>query len=213
MIPEAERCRLKEVAGAHNAPSAYRARAKMILLLADGEGPTSVARLLGTCDRNVRKWRARWEATPGLESLRDREREGAPAKFTLPERRELVKLACDRPDGIVAPFREEWSQELLADVLRRSRGIEMSRSTVQRILASNGLRPHRVRQWLHSPDPEFREKVERICALYTAPPEDAIVLCVDEKPLQALERAHPAGRARDGSVRHEFGYVRHGVGA
>jgi transposase len=212
-IPEGERPRLEEVAAAHSAPSAYRLRAKMILLLAEGEGPTAVARRLGTSDRNVRKWRARWDAAPSLDSIRDRDRGGAPPKFSLPERCELVKLACDRPDGIVAPFREEWSQGTLAEVLRLSRGIEMSRSTVQRILASNGLRPHRVRQWLHSPDPEFREKVERVCALYAAPPEGAIVLCVDEKPLQALERVHPTGRAADASVRHEFEYVRHGVGA
>jgi transposase len=212
-IPQAERRRVEEVAAAHSAPSAYRLRAKMILLLADGEGPSSVARRLGTSDRNVRKWRARWEEAPGLESLRDRDRPGAPPRFSLPERCELVKLACDRPDGIVTPFREEWSQESLAEVLHLTRGITMSRSTVQRILASNGLRPHRVRQWLHSPDPEFREKVERVCALYASPPENAVVLCVDEKPLQALERVHPTGRAPDGSVRREFEYVRHGVGA
>jgi transposase len=212
-IPEAERKELEEVAAAHNAPAAYRLRVRMILRLADGVGPTVVARELGCEDRTVRKWRGRWEAAPCLEALRDRARPGAPGIFTLAERCEVVRTACDRPDGIVIPFREVWTQAAIVEALRLTGGLEMSRSTVQRILSAEGLRPHRVRQWLHSPDPDFRAKVERICDLYTNPPEDAVVLCIDEKPLQTLERVHPTGRARDASVRYEFEYRRHGVGA
>jgi hypothetical protein len=50
--------------------------------------------------------------------------------------------------------------------------------------------PHRVRYWLHSPDPDFRTKVTRIFRLYRHPPEDAVVVCIDEKPMQALARRH-----------------------
>jgi hypothetical protein len=77
---------------------------------------------------------------------------------------ELVKLACERPPEL--SFAVVWTQQGLADELRRQTGAVVSRSTVQRVLSAQGLRPHRVRLWLHSPDPQFREKVERVCELY-----------------------------------------------
>jgi len=64
---------------------------------------------------------------------------------------------------------------------------------------------------LHSPDPDFAKKVRRICQLYLKPPSDAVVVCIDEKPMQALGRRAPDRRARCASVRHEFEYVRRGV--
>jgi hypothetical protein len=121
-----------------------------------------------------------------------------------------VRLACDRPDKLAAPFREVWTQQALAEALRIESGISISRSTVQRILNAEGLRPHRVRQWLHSPDPEFRPKVARICDLYLNPPPGAIVLSIDEKPMQALERRGNT-HGIDGVVRREFEYIRRGT--
>jgi transposase len=74
------------------------------------------------------------------------------------------------------------------------------------------LRPHRIRQWLHSPDPDFEAKAKRVCELYLKPPRGAVVLCIDEKPMQVLERIHPTHvDPRDGAVRYEFEYKRHGV--
>jgi hypothetical protein len=91
--------------------------------------------------------------------------------------------------------------------------VRISLSEVRRILCAAELRPHRVRYWLHSQDPEFRQKVERICELYLSPPPDTAVMCVDEKTcIQALERKHrgrPAAPGRDG--RQEFEYIRHGT--
>jgi hypothetical protein len=68
-----------------------------------------------------------------------------------------------------------------------------------------------MRVWLHSPDPDFREKVERICQLYLAAPPKSAVVCIDEKPMQVLARKHPTTRQPDGSVRREFEYKRHGT--
>ncbi len=208
-----DREELEAVSREHAAPSAYRTRVRMVLLLAAGLGPTAVAARLGTSDRLVRKWRSRWERGSGLESLRDADRCGAPPAFSVVDRCELIKLACDRPDGLFAPLRDVWTQASLASTLALVSGISMSRSTVQRTLSTQGLRPHRVRQWLHSPDPDFRAKVERVCALYLDPPKDAVVLCVDEKPLQILERIHPTHCGGHGELRREFEYRRHGVGA
>jgi hypothetical protein len=65
--------------------------------------------------------------------------------------------------------------------------------------------------WLYSGDLKFLEKAERICDLYIDPPEGAHVICVDEKPMQALGRRHPTGTASDGTVRFEYEYVRNGT--
>jgi transposase len=85
---------------------------------------------------------------------------------------------------------------------------------VGRILRFEDLRPHRVRQWLKSEAPAFLSKAEAVCQLYLQPPKDAVVVCVDEKPLQVLERRY-ATRVdpRDASVRFEYEYVRHGMQA
>jgi transposase len=123
----------------------------------------------------------------------------------------LIQLACDRCDGI-APFRDVWTQQALVDALRDITGQVVSRSTAQRLLNASGIRPHRVRQWLHSPDKAFEEKVDRICSLYlNPPPPETVILCVDEKPMQVLGRRFPTTVAADGSLRQDHEYVRHGV--
>jgi transposase len=127
---------------------------------------------------------------------------------------ELVKLACSRPaDQPKAPLAQVWTRPLLQQALKRTTGYTLSLSEISRTLRCGGLRPHRVRQWLHSPDPEFRPKVERICELYLSAPRGSTVLCIDEKSgMQALEQVHPAHLvARDGVVRQDFEYVRHGT--
>lgn len=134
---------------------------------------------------------------------------GAQPSSQSPTKCELVKIACDRPPK--STFTSVWTQQALSDELRRQTGRRVSRSTVQRVLSAEGLRPHRVRQWLHSPDPKFREKVARVCELYLHPPPKSVVVCIDEKPMQALTRKHPSTRAPDGSVKREFEYVRHGT--
>ena len=89
----------------------------------------------------------------------------------------------------------------------------MSRSTVLRILSRANLKPHKIKMWLHSPDPDFRAKVTEICGLYLTPPDDAVVVCVDEKTgMQALGRKHPGRPAAPGRVaRQDYEYVRNGT--
>ena len=108
-------------------------------------------------------------------------------------------------------FRDVWSYQAVADALYEGYGERVSRSTVRRVLGAEGWRPHRVRYWLHSPDPEFRTKVARICRLYRRPPEGAAVVCIDEKPMQALARRHPTHAGHHGILRHEFEYRRRGT--
>jgi transposase len=189
-------------------------RAQIVLLARRRIGTEDIASRLSISPRTVRKWKARFMEDPRLASLEDRERCGRPAEIPLEIRCELVRLACERPDGekSPAPFRSIWTYEALADALEATSGYRLSVSEVGRILRFEGLRPHRVRQWLKSSDPEFLKKAKRVCRLYLQPPKDAVVVCVDEKPMQVLERKHPTHTDwRDGAARYEYEYKRHGT--
>lgn len=186
-------------------------RARIALLASEGVSTGEIVRRLGVSKPVVCKWRKR-VATHGLSGLRDLERSGRPARLTPAQRLELVALACEpsnSEEGRVTPTLDEVIQRAV------DRGVvdHISRSHLHRILQGCELRPHRVRMWLHSVDPEFRRKATEICDLYLHPPEGSVVLSIDEKTgMQALERKalgrDPApGRLR----RREFEYVRHGT--
>ncbi len=210
-IPRREWPRIQALTRRRHAQHDVVVRAWLIVRLSYGHGPTRVALLSGCSDRVVRKWRARWEACPCLESLLDAARSGRPARISLQTRCEIVSLACERPADNHVAFRDVWSYQAVADALRACSGERVSRSTVRRVLNAGGFRPHRVRYWLHSPDPDFRAKVARVCRLYRHPPAGAVVVSIDEKPMQALARRHPTHVGPRGTVRYEFEYRRRGT--
>jgi transposase len=188
-------------------------RAQIILLCARGLSNTPIAQRVGCSERTVRKWRKRFAEAPSLDALKDQPRSGRPAVVPVSMRCEVIKLACQRPEGSKAPFRQTWTLDSLREALGEQTGYRLSRSEIQRILHAEQLRPHRLRLWLHSPDPDFQAKVQKICRLYLDPPEGATVLCVDEKSgMQALERRYPTqGPSRGELGRFEFEYLRHGT--
>ena len=203
------------VAASERLPHRQVVRARIVLLAAKGLGNRAIAAKVGCTERNVYAWRTRFARCPLAASLEDRRRSGRPARISVSVRCELIKLACERPDEEKAPLRDVWTQQALQSALREETGVLISLTEVRRLLAVEGLRPHRVRYWLHSPDPEFRPKVERICDLYLDPPRGAHVVCVDEKTcIQALERKHSGRPAAPGRMgRFEFEYIRHGTRA
>jgi transposase len=155
-------------------------------------------------------------ADPRVLALNDAKRSGRPPRVPPEVRYQLVQLACARPDGSKESkallFRDIWTYASLATALEQATGWGLSESEIGRILRSNALRPHRVRMWLHSPDPEFKPKVRRICDLYLNPPPGSRVICVDEKAMFARSHRYPlrpAGIRRP--CRHEFEYARHGT--
>jgi len=147
----------------------------------------------------------------GCRTLRGR---AARRSFPPEERHEVLALAC-HPQTELAAARTHWALRPLAEAVytwgyvRR----QVSKSTVGRWLSQAALKPHRVRRWLHSPDPEFRSKLRRIVRLYLHPPRGTRVICVDEKTqVQILERLH-AGRppAPGRPQRLDAHYRRHGT--
>jgi hypothetical protein len=186
-------------------------RARIILASEDGSIAEVVARKLGVHRRTVERWRSRF-AREGLAGLEDRPRPGHKPAFGPVARLQVIALACEP-----APMGTGKSTRSIEDVRQDAigRGIveRMSWSTVQRILADADMHPHRVQGWVHSPDPQFREKVTEITDLYRHPPPGAVVLSIDEKTgMQAIERRFPDRPAAPGRVRRrEFEYKRHGT--
>jgi transposase len=187
-------------------------RARIVLLAHEGRGTEEIARIVGWTARSVRKWKARFSQAPLLDTLEDADRSGRPARVPLAVRCQLVRLACERPNDSLARFRDVWTYAALSDVLAKKTGYRLSTSEIGRILRFKDIRPHHIQQWLHSEDPDFLPKAKAVCDLYLNPPKEAIVVCVDEKPMQALQRRHPTHVcAEDGTVRYEYEYKRHGT--
>jgi transposase len=197
------------------APQRDVLRARIALAVADGRATTEIAATLEVSVPTVCKWRGRL-ASSGVEGLMDAARSGRPRELDDATRMELIALACEPLNNEVDGGR---TTPTLDEVLERAleRGIveELSRSHLHRILQAGDVHPHRVRMWLHSPDPEFRPKVNEICELYLRPPPGAHVISIDEKTgMQAIERKHVDGDPEPGRPRRqEFEYIRHGTQA
>ena len=178
-------------------------RAKIVLLCADGFDNKAVAEEVGTSRQTVGKWRERFR-TQGLMGLYDERRPGKPRSIEDDEVMVLLRRTLDTepPDGST-----HWSCRSMADTTA------VSKSTVHRVWKAFNIQPHRQKHFKLSTDPFFVEKVHDIVGLYLNPPDNAMVLCVDEKgQTQALERTQPLlplGLGYVEGVTH--GYIRHGT--
>ena len=194
------------------APQRAVLRARIGLLAADGMATTAIATTLGISVATVCLWRGRL-AREGVAGLKGEARPGRPRRVQHATRMELLALACApaEEDGRTTPTLDE----LLARAISEEIVDKLSRSHLHRILQAGDIRPHRVRLWLHSTDPAFRDKVNAICDLYHHPPQGAVVLSIDEKTgIQAIERKHLDRPPQSGRLRRrEFEYVRHGTQA
>jgi transposase len=177
----------------------------MILLASDGLSGKEIALKMGTREARVSKWLRRF-ALDGIAGLNDSARSAEKRrKYTaVTEKRILQALDEPAPAGY-----SRWNGRLLAEHLG-----DVSKDQVWRVMRKHDLHLERRQSWCVSTDPEFSRKAADVVGLYLNPPQNALVLCVDEKPcIQALERAQgwirlPNGRALTGFA-HE--YKRHGT--
>lgn len=179
-------------------------RAKMILAAAEGQTTRRIAETMKTRPARVSKWRTRF-SQGRIAGLQDAPRKGAPRRYDKKtERRILAVLDEPPPEGNAT-----WTGSLVSERLG-----DVSSHQVWRVLRLHGIHLQRRRSWCISTDPEFAAKAADIVGLYLDPPENAVVLCVDEKPhIQALERAQgwlrlPNGKALTG---YNHQYKRHGT--
>jgi transposase len=176
-------------------------RSRIVLAAAAGKSNQQIAGELKLPEVTVSKWR-RCFAGQGLDGLRDAPRSGRPVKHGQEIIQRVQNRVCQQPEHY-----SRWSVRTLA------KDLKLPRSTVHQILVSSDLQPHRIRTFTFSPDPEFEAKLLDIVGLYLNPPENALVLCVDEKTgIQALDRTQPLlplSAKKPRSWTNE--YVRHGT--
>lgn len=165
-------------------------RARIILLCAEGGANTEVADALGVGVATVGKWRRRFIAG-GIDALSDADRPGVPRSVTDDIIEELIVHTLETtPKGAT-----HWSTRSMA------KKIGVSAATVSRVWRAFGLKPHRSETFQLSTDPHFIEKVRDVVGLYMNPPDNALVLCVDEKSqIQALNRTQPLLPLRPGQA-------------
>lgn len=189
----------------------YR-RARMILLAADGESISSIARKLGTNRLRVGQWLRRFQQH-GLKGLEDHARSGRPIEITPLERHQVIAAACRSPGDFGVP-QAVWTYRALREALMKAGLVrEISTSEIGRILDEAEIKPYRVRSWCHSEDPKFQQKMRSIVKLYVERPRGQPVLCIDEKTgMQALSRSRQLISAQPGRAgRLDFEYKRNGT--
>ena len=179
-------------------------RARIVLLAAEGWASRRIAREIGVMTGVVSVWRKRFAAS-SIEGLEDKPRPGAKPVYTQEtDKRILATLDQPAPKG-----RARWDGKLVAKALG-----DVDVNYVRRFLRKQKIDLAGRKSWCESKDPEFAAKAADVVGLYMAPPENAVVLCIDEKPsIQALERSQgylklPNGRALTG---HSHDYKRHGT--
>ncbi len=173
-------------------------RARIVLLAADGWQNNDIAKKLGTTEKKVGRWRARF-AERGMRAIeKDLPRGGrTPAARAKFEPAIIERTTQSRPENAT-----HWSVRTLAAELKTTR------SMVHRVWRANGLKPHLTRTFKISNDPNFEEKVVDVVGLYLNPPDNALVLSVDEKSgCQALDRTQPSlpiYPGRCGTMTHDY---------
>ena len=177
-------------------------RARIVLLCDSGKTVEEVAAALSASSRSVYKWRNRFKAS-GLEGLKDLPRSGQPKKLSADKVNEVLTMTVER----IPRAATHWSVRLMA----KAAGI--TNWQVQQIWNAANLKPHRLKTFKISKDPNFAEKVVDVVGLYMDPPANAMVLSVDEKTqIQALDRTQPMLPLRPGQIeRRTHDYKRNGT--
>src|SRR5216684_1949929 len=202
LSPE-DRAALEGWVADRNTPQKLVWRSRIVLLSAAGNGTMSIMRAVGKSKPSVWRWQKRYLAQ-GIDGLRrDATRPGRKPALTAEVIAEVVeKTLREQP-----PAATHWSTRTMA------RAAGLSHTSVKRIWHAHGLKPHLTHGFKLSNDKQFVEKVQDVVGLYLNPPDQALVLSVDEKSqVQALDRTQPGlpmKKGRAGTMTHD--YKRHGT--
>ena len=198
ILSPADRRRLEALVGDRNVAQKHVWRARIVLHSADGIGTNGIMRRTGKSKTCVWRWQERFaqEGYDGL--LRDKTRPSRIPPLGPEVAERVVALTLSDPPAEAT----HWVAAMMA------KATSISVSSVQRIWRAHGLRPHRVRQFKLSNDPDFVAKLRDVVGLYVDPPAHAIVLSVDEKSqIQALDRTQPGlpmKKGRLGTMTHDY---------
>ncbi len=202
-ITTEEKAELLSMSRSHKLEKRYVERAEIIILSDQGLSMSEIVEQTGLSRPVVNKWRQRFREQ-GITGLKDAYRSGKPKVITAEQQAMVIEKACTKPDDGYT----NWSQERIA------KEVGISQSKVFQILKQADIKPHKIEYWCgKSKDPEFEEKMTNIVGLYMSPPENALVICVDEKTqIQALDRTQPELPLRPGNPKRQTAtYKRNGT--
>ncbi|MEJ7740458.1 MAG: IS630 family transposase [Chitinophagaceae bacterium] len=182
MLNPEELIELQFIARSGKAEKRMVERVQIILCWHSGKSFVETRQELGVSEVIINKWRQRF-SNNRLEGLKDAPRSGKPPVFSAAKKASVIELATRKPGKGYT----NWSQRRIAQQ------VGMSQGKVQQILKQADLKPHKIEYWCgKSTDVEFESKMVNIVGLYMDPPQNALVLCVDEKTqIQALDRTQP----------------------
>ena len=184
-------------------------RARIVLSCAEGRSVDEITQALDCSRPTVAKWRGRF-ARQGIDGLRDAPRTGAPLTHGPETRALLIAKACTRPQPAEeGARRERWTYRELGEE------VGMSESQAHVILSRAEIKPHRTDYWIMSDfsKPEFEQRMGEVCGLYVDPPENVLVVSIDEKTgIQAKSPTKPDQPPQPGKpARREHEYKRNGT--
>jgi len=196
-----DRAKLERMTRSSTGPAGMAQRARIVLLAAEGVANYVIAERVGVTRPTVNLWRSRY-AERGLVGLVDQKRPGRPRTV---DRAKIISATLTPPPRSLGVT--HWSSRLLAPRL----GVD--HATVAAVWAEYGVKPWKAETFKFSTDPELEAKVRDVIGLYLAPPENAVVLCVDEKSqVQALNRTQKVLPMQPGHAEQRtHDYVRHGT--
>jgi len=213
-VPGADRVKLERRVRDRASPARVAERARIVLLAAEGLTGPQIAQRVGCTEPTVVKWRRQY-AQDGLAGLEDASRPGGPKTVLTEEAigEILSATVTPPPDALAALGVTHWSSRRLAEWLRKNKKLQVSHDSITRLWRRFCLQPHRTEGFKFSTDPQLAAKVTDVVGLYLNPPENAVVVCVDEKSqCQAPERSQPILPMRQGiPARQTHDYARHGV--
>jgi transposase len=201
LLQVGDQAKLEQLTRASTAPAGVAARARVVLLAAQGVANYEIARRLGMSRPTVNRWRQRY-VEQGLDGLADQQRPGRPRSV---DRARVIAATLTPPPASLGVT--HWSSRLLAPRL----GVD--HATIAAVWKAYGVRPWKAETFKFSTDPELVAKVTDVIGLYLHPPENAVVLCVDEKSqVQALARTQKTLPMQPGHAEQRtHDYVRHGT--
>ena len=208
-IGDQDRVVLERVVRAGTSEARMVERARIVLAAGEGWSAAEIARRVGCSTNTAQKWRARFERD-GFVGLRDRPRPGKPLVHDQAARARLIAKACTRPEPTMSGARRQrWTYRELAEQ------VGISRSQTHAILRSAEIRPHLLEQWVITDfsQPEFEQRAGEVCGLYLDPPENTLVVSIDEKTgIQAKGLVRADSETRPGApARRDNEYKRNGT--
>lgn len=200
-ITEGDRRTLTKMARAHSSSVRSARRALIVLCRADGLSKSMTSRRVGVSEVTVQTWTDRFREA-GIQSLSDKPGRGRKPTIPIAVKERILTEATTPPQG-----RTRHSTRTMA------RMVGVSHYTVRAVWSKNDIKPHLVRTFKISRDPDFATKFWDVVGLYLNPPEKAVIFCCDEKTqCQALERTQPCLPLGIGHVRTKtHDYIRHGT--